>query len=271
MAETVTPPVVTPPVVTPPATTWTDGLTPDLKVFVQDKGFKDPGQVADAYRNLEKLHGVGADKLIRTPDSYTDAAKQQEAWNAIYDRLGRPKEATEYGIENKEDVDGAKFLADTFHKNGLTKTQAQAVAKDFMDKSALTKKTFTENQELMAKQSVDRLKQEWGSGFENNMKLAKQGQNALGWDDKMVDSVAAAIGIDKVLKSLNDAGRRVGEGTIINGNKGDVIHTPDTAQAKIKQLMTDTSFTEKLMSGDAMAKAQWNALHEQLGAGQNYG
>lgn len=263
---TTTPPTTA----TPPATSWVDALKPEIKAFVQEQGFQSPDAVVESYQNLRKLHGVGADKLLRTPDSFTDAKEQEAALNQIYDRLGRPKTAAEYGIENKDQAEDTKFMAETFHKAGLTKKQAEDISKALAERTTTAQKTAQENQQLFAKQAVDRLKTEWGSGYDKNLQLAKQGQSALGWDDKMVDSVASAIGIDKTIKALNDAGRRVGEGTFIQGTKGNETYTPDTAQAKIKALMTDRSFTDRLMAGDAQAKAQWTALHEQMGAGANY-
>jgi hypothetical protein len=257
--------------VIPPAASWVDSLKPELKTFVQEHGIKEPTEVIEPYQNLLKLRGVAADKLIRTPDSYSDAKEQEAAWNSIYDRLGRPKTPAEYGIENAEHAEDSKFLAETFHKLGLNKNQAAEISKAVTERAANATKGFQENQQLLAKQSVDKLRQEWGSTYDSNMQLAKSGQKALGWDDKMVDSVANAIGIDRALKALNDAGRRVGEGTYIQGNTGNVTHTPDTAKSKIDQLRTDKSFTDKLMSGDAMAKAQWDALHSQWASGQNYG
>lgn len=265
---TTTPPATT--TTTAPPANWIEGLQGDLKGFVQEQGFKEPGEIAEQYRNLLKLRGVGADKLLRTPDSYTDVKEQEQAWNQIFDRLGRPKTAAEYGIENKEDADGSKFMADTFHKAGLTKTQAETIVKNLTERNQGIQKTSLENQQLMAKQSVDKLKQEWGATYDNNLQIAKRGATALGWDDKKVDQMAGTMGVGETIRMLNDVGRRVGEGTFITGNKGAETFTPDTAQAKIKQLMTDRSFTEKLMNGDAQAKAQWQTLHEQMGAGQNY-
>ena len=261
------PPTPTP---TPPATSWVDTLKPELKVFVQEQGFKEPTEVIEPYQNLLKLRGVAADKLIRTPDSYSDAKEQEAAWNSIYDRLGRPKTATEYGIENKDDAENAKFVAETFHKLGLNKTQAAEAYKAFTERQGALQKSVQENQQLMAKQSLDKLRQEWGGTYENNIRLSKAGQNALGWDDNKVDAVAKNLGIGETIKMLNDVGRRVGEGQFIQGNKGDVTYTPDTAQAKIKQLMSDRSFVEKISNGDKVALAQWTALHEQMGAGANY-
>jgi hypothetical protein len=214
---------------------------------------------------------VAADKLLRTPDSYADAKEQEGAWNQVYDRLGRPKSAAEYGFESKDNAENMKFVADTFHKAGLRKKQAEDIAKAFGEKETAQQKATLEYQQNLNKQSVEKLKQEWGGTYENNTQVAKQGQKALGWDDKRVDSVSSVIGIGETMKMLNDVGRRVGEGQFIEGNKGNPItHTPETAQTKINQLRSDKVFTDRLMSGDLQARAQWDMLHQQWSEGKSY-
>jgi hypothetical protein len=252
------------------AAAWTDALSPENKAFVQEQGIKEPGALIESYQNLRKHLGAGADKLLRTPDSYTDPKEQEAAWNTIYDRLGRPKAPSEYGIENKDDAENTKFLAETFHKNGLTKSQAENLAKSFTERQAGLQKSAIENQQNLAKQSVEKLKMEWGGTYEQNMRLAQAGQKALGFDDKMVDQIASVRGVGETIKMLNDIGRRVGESTYVASGKGPEINTPDTAKQKISQLMTDKSFVDKLMAGDAVAKSQWSKLHEEMAEGRFY-
>ena len=194
----VTPPAST--TVTPPVTAadWTSSLSPELKGFIQERGFKEPGEIAEQYRNLEKLRGVPADKLLRTPDSYTDAKEQEAALNSIYDRLGRPKTAKDYGLEVPKEAGDAKqteWAADVFHKAGLTKAQAAIVAKEWNDRQVNLTKEFTDTQALTAKQSAEKLKTEWGQAYEQNIATAKAGQTALGWDDAKVDLMGKTLGV----------------------------------------------------------------------------
>lgn len=267
------PPAAAAPGTPPTPVDWTSSLSPDLKGFIQERGFKDPAEVAEQYRNLEKLRGVPADKLLRTPDSYQDAKEQETALNAIYDRLGRPKTAKEYAIEvPKENGDPkqAEWIADLFHKAGLTKAQAEAISKGWNERQGVLTKEFAETQSLTAKQSAEKLRTEWGQAYDQNLNVAKAGQKALGWDDAKVDLMGKTLGVSETIKMLHDTGRKVGESQFILGDKqSPTLNTPDGAQAKIKQLMNDKSFTTKLMDGDASAKQQWQMLHEQLANGQN--
>ena len=256
---------------TPP--TWVDSLNPQLKEFVQEQGFKEPGEAVEAYQNLIKLRGVPADKLLRTPDSYTDPKEQEAALTAIYDRLGRPKEAKDYNVEiPKEGGDQAQadWAKDLFHKAGLNKNQAEAISKAWNERQALGMKTAQENSALTSKQAVEGLKREWGAAYDQNIQIARAGQTALGWDDAKVDKMSATLGLGETLKMLHDTGRKIGEATFVPGGKENPAFTPEGAQEKIKNLMKDKSFVEKLESGDPTAGQQWRYLHEQLANGQQH-
>ena len=68
------------------------------------------------------------------PDGYvalpTEASTPEEI-AAFYTKLGRPESADKYGVsfENDQNGENAKAFADAAFKAGLTKTQAEAVAK----------------------------------------------------------------------------------------------------------------------------------------------
>jgi len=47
---------------------WYAGIADEgLRGYVQTKGFKDPGALAESYRNLEKLQGVPQERLLKLP------------------------------------------------------------------------------------------------------------------------------------------------------------------------------------------------------------
>lgn len=265
-----TPPVVTPPASTPPAPTdWTASLSPETKGFVKERGFKDPGEVVEQYRNLEKLRGVPADKLLRTPDSYTDEKERQAALDNIYDRLGRPKTAKDYAIEvPKEggDAKQAEWAQDLFHKAGLTKSQAEAISKGWNERQGTLTKAQQDAKNLTAQQDVDKMKTEWGAAYEDNLKLVDAGANALGWTKERIETMKNTLGVAETLKMLHDTGRKVGESPFILGDKnpaGGGKLTPEMAQVKIKELMKTSDFTQKLNSGDPETIKYWTNLHEQ--------
>ena len=94
----------------PPA--WLGGVQDaELREFIQNKGWNDPGEMAQGYRNLEKL--VGGEK-VPLPKGDTD----NEGWERVYKALGRPAKPEDYQLPDLES-------AAAYHKLGLTGRQAR--------------------------------------------------------------------------------------------------------------------------------------------------
>lgn len=70
---------------------WYGSVDADTESYIKNKGWKGPGDLLKSYTNLERLRGVGADKLLKLPD-FNNA---DEA-NAFYERIGVPKAPTDY-------------------------------------------------------------------------------------------------------------------------------------------------------------------------------
>ena len=63
---------------------WNAGFDEDTSAYVENKGWKDPTDILNSYRNLEKFAG-GSKNLIELPG--VDAAP--EALDSFYNKLGR--------------------------------------------------------------------------------------------------------------------------------------------------------------------------------------
>lgn len=266
MPDPVVPPAGTPPappVVTPPAPTdWAANLAPDLKGFIQERGFKDPGEIAEQYRNLEKLRGVPADKLLKLPDSLDDMTNMAP----IYDRLGRPKDAKGYTIEvPKEggDPKQAEWAAELFHKAGLTKAQGEAIGKAWNERQTAAFTSIKESTALAKTQAEAALRTEWGAAYDQNVALVDKGANTLGLTKDQIESMGNLHGRDVFMKKLAEIGRSLGEANFVPGNKtpGGAME-PEQAQNTIKELMRSEEFTKRLNSGDPDARKRWDGLHE---------
>jgi hypothetical protein len=102
------------------------GLDNDAMALVNDRQWKGIPDVLSSYRNLEKLTGVPPERILKLPG----ANDPVESWGAVYDRLGRPKAATDYKIPLPEGDTGefAKVIAPIFHEAGLSQGQVQQIA-----------------------------------------------------------------------------------------------------------------------------------------------
>lgn len=263
MSET---PPVTPPA-TPPVTPpdWKASFKPDMQNFVTERGFTGPEQVVEQYRNLEKLRGVPPDQLLTLPKSLDDAT----AMAPIYDRLGRPKDSKGYTLEVPKDGDPkqAEWAGDLFHKNGLTKTQGEAIVKGWNERQAAAVAANLENVKIAKAQTELALRKEWGAAYDQNTALVDKGAKTLGLTPEQVESLGGIQGRDVFMKKLADIGRSLGEAPFITGNKttgGENVLAPEQAQAKINELMKTSDFTQKLYAGDPIARKTWDTLHEQM-------
>lgn len=249
-----------PPIVTQD---WTSNLNDDLKGYVTTKGFKDPGAVVDSYRNLEKLHGVPPERLMKIPEKLEgDDAK------SVFQRLGMPKEAKDYNVQIPKEMGDEKlgdWIREVAFKNNFTNRQAEGLVKEW------TERMTKAQEEAVSKTKIaqDSLQKEWGPAFEQNKNLADQGARAIGMNQDQVQALGSALGPDGAMKLLHKIATATGEASFISGqNPGSTTNTPDGAKAKIEALIKDASFNSRLKSGDNDAKREWDRLHVEWAGGQ---
>jgi hypothetical protein len=251
------------------------GFNEDLKGYVSNKQFKDPAALADAYRNLEKLQGVPQDRLMKLPESmYDEKGALTAEGRGIYERLGAPKDAKDYGLEAPKDGgDPARLAAflKNAHEMGLTKAQAQKLAASDSDYIQGLKTSGKEAAVANHKNQVDALTKEWGAAMESNTQIAREGKIRLGLDDAKVDALSSVLGHAETMKLLCNLGKSVSEGTFVKGGRPNAPLEPAGAHARIQELMQDKDFGTRLMNGEAEAKATWQRLHEQRANGQMVG
>lgn len=246
---------------------WMAGFDDDSKAWINNKGYKNPADLANAHRSLEKLLGAPKERLVTLPENfYDDKGALTADGKAIYERLGMPKDPKEYGIEVPKEGGDPKRL-EAFLKVaqdiGLTKAQAQKL--NSMDSEFMTG-LRAQAQEAAVQKFKDQdasIQKEWGAAYENNKSIAADAMRRLGLSNQEVDALSSTIGHDKTLKLLHNLGKSVGEGTFVEGTRPTQPSTPGDAKAKIKELQADKDFGSRLMTGEAQAKATWERLHKE--------
>lgn len=244
---------------------WMAGFNDDLKGYVGNKGFKDPSALADAYRSLEKLQGVPQERLAKLPESfYDDKGALTPDGRAIYERLGTPKTAAEYGIEiPKEGGEAIQNFTKIAHDLGLTKTQVQGLYKAEMDAAKVAGQTRADIAAAAFRDQDAAIRKEWGAAFEDNKRSAAEAKRKLGLTDTQIDGLSGQIGHAETLKLLANIGKSVGEATFFNGKQPDRALEPANAKARIGELMRDRDFTARLERNDTEARGTWDRLHQQ--------
>lgn len=237
-----------------PAGNWYDSFDPDTKGYIQNKGFKDPSDVVQSYRNFEKLLGK-RESLITLPEK-EDAPE----WNAVYEKLGRPKEAKEYAIEG-EMADWAK---ETFHKLGLSKKQAENLYQEWNGKTSALNEAKTQEYNQKLESEVKGLEKEWGSAYQQNVTIAKRAAARFNMTGETIDALEQAMGHSKTMNFLKELGSGLGEAQFVTSNQnGGFVHTPDSAKNKISMLKNDPAWVQKYVSGDVGAREEFERLHKQ--------
>lgn len=242
---------------------WFSSFSDDnLKGYVQSKNFKTPEALAKSYQNLESM--VGEDRAGNTvvlPKTREDV----EAWNAIYDKLGRPGKPDGYQLEVPEGIDPtfSKEASETFHKLGLTAEQGQNLAQWWNGKAAGMQEAINAQKQAQFKAEDEALRNEWGPKFVENVAKARNAQKVLGMDEATVDTIAGALGHRATMNLLEKIGRLSSEDKFIGGDGASgSVGSMDISQARyeMQKLKNNPDFIKKALSGDLDAKAQVERL-----------
>lgn len=237
---------------------WYDAIQDaDLKGYVQNKGWSDPVELANGYRNLEKL--LGGEK-IPMPKGDADA----EGWSRVYDALGRPKSADDYKLSVPEgfgDPEFAKAAAGKFHELGLSARQAQALTDWYNQTQGGALEAVQAQQSQKAEQELSGLRSEWGQAWEENVELGRRAAREFGLDEAKLNAMENAMGTGEMLKFLSRVGRGLTEHTFESGRTTTSFGmTPEAARQRLGALRGDPEFSSKYLSGNADAKAEMERL-----------
>lgn len=239
------------------------GLDADGLGYVQNKGWKGPADVIGSYRNLEKLHGVPADQLLKLPG----ADAKPEDWAGVYDKLGRPKTADMYDIPLPEGDTGefAKTARDWFHGEGLSVKQAKGLSEKWNAHVTAVAKAEADKTKLAQDKAQSDLKTEWGDKFDANAAMVDKAASAFGMGKAEFDALKQAMGPAGAMKFLHNIAAKMGvDDTITTGGgkpAGFGRLSPEQAQAEIRMKQNDPAFGKRFAAGDADARREMNELH----------
>lgn len=228
-----------------------ESLAPELKTWVDGKGYKDLPSALAAHQAAEKLIGVPADRVIRLPDK-PDAPE----WGSIWDRLGRPAKPEEYELPTREGDDGefVKTASGWFHANGVSKAAAQKIAGAWRDYiNAAVAKAEEKDQQTSAA-ALTALRGEWGAASGEREEIARRGLAAFGkqagLDDKDLISLENSIGTAKMLRMFSEIGKLTNEAGFRAGTTQSFSMTREEAQTKVNQLKADPTWSAAYLKGD---------------------
>lgn len=250
-------PDAAPPAVKADPASWVDGITDaDLRGYVQNKGWKDPADLAHGYKNLEKL--LGGEKL-----PMPKGADDKDGWSRVYDALGRPKAAEDYKLQVTEGADPAfaKAAAAKFHELGISQAQAAALSEWWNGTASAQAQAAAQQSASQSEADVAALRQEWGSAWDENVELGRRAAREYGLEPADLEQLERGLGTKKMLSLMARIGRGQVEHNFEGGRTSQGFGmTPDAARARISALRDDPSWATQYMNGNADARAEMTRL-----------
>ena len=92
--------------------TWKDSISEQYRNDPNIEKFTEADALAKSYINAVKM--IGQDKLVVPTNNSTE-----EAWNEVYDKLGRPESAEKYSLDVKSEVVNLMKLQSNLLQNNL--------------------------------------------------------------------------------------------------------------------------------------------------------
>lgn len=253
----------------PPASSgeWYASLPDESKGWVQNKQYRDLPTAIEAHRNLEKLVGVPANRVLKLPENLEDPTAMGE----VFGRLGRPDKPEGYNIKAPEG--GSKELSEwagkTFHELGLTKKQGETLFNKWNEQTSAQQAASLEASKLKLEQDTQALQKKWGAAYDQNSLIAAKGARKFGIDEATMDKIELAIGYQGVMELFHKFGAATGEDAFVNGGSGQGIGavTPEAAKSRIAQLTSDSEWSKRYLAGGGAEKAEMERLHQMAAFG----
>jgi hypothetical protein len=246
---------------------WFASFDGDTQGWLENKGWTaEDGltQMVRAHRSLESL--VGRDKVVWPKD-----AQDKPAWAEIHRRMGVPQSWEEYGLaplgpDGKPDTAADRSYADgmaqVFHKLGIGKETAAALATEHATLQAALTAADNEAFQRTSAQDFDALRREWGGEADQRLAAAQRASRAFGLEPASMGKIERAIGTRAMLSLLSEIGTAISEdrGTGTGGFGGGGWLTPEAANARLVELRGDRDWTQRYFAGDKSAIAEYDRL-----------
>jgi len=213
--------------------------------------FKSVDELAKSYKHLEKMQGK---EHIPVPSDEND-----DAWQDVLDRLGRPEDPSKYELPNVDE--DAKFspseeftenLKQKAHELGLTQKQTEEFFRWYVeDVGESYVEQVNQQAEEFRKNAEQTLKKEFGNAFDDNIKAAQEATKMLDQETggefaQMLEQTGMG-NHPAMVKALAKLGNDMQEDTV-GGDTQPVGRTPEQAQQEIASLKQSDEFMRKYLN-----------------------
>ncbi len=235
---------------------WYSGIEDaSLRGLAETKGWKNPAEALNSYRQLETHMGVPPERLIKLPDK-ADAPE----WGDIKKKLGfsAPEKPDDYGLTqglpDGADPGFAQAISAKAHELGIPASQMKGLAEFWNSYIGDADSKHQQAEQLKGQVALDSLKTEWGERYNESAELARRaGQEIMsttGMTADQLNQIEGAIGTAAFLKMFAAVGSKNNAeapflGSESGGNRA--FLSPDAAKAEIQRLSADVEFGKGFM------------------------
>lgn len=218
-----------------------------------DKAFP---EVLKAFKETHRL--VGLDKLPMPKD-----LNDKDGYARVYDRLGRPKTAAEYGLKPAEGGDPAfaATMSEAFHSMGLSKQQVDGIVSKYGEQALALKAAEDAAYTRNTAAELDMFRKELGPQYDASMAAAQRFTVAFGIDGPMAEKIEKAIGTKAMLGLFSKIGQGLTEdrGAGAGGGSGGFM-TPEAAQSRLNDLKADEGWRGRYLANGMSERAEYDKL-----------
>jgi len=216
---------------------WKEGLDPTIKQHPSIQTFKSPGDLAKSWVEAQKL--IGRDKIPVPGEKAT-----KEDWDIVFERLGRPKDATGYTLPDIKLPEGYpvpnKDFMETFkskaYELGMLPAQVNGLYQWFMESQINEFNQYGEQRNLERGEAENALRKLWGKAFEQNFTIAEQAVNKYGTEKFIEKLKATGLNNDPdMIMFIADMAKNFSEDKIAGKPQGFTL-SPEEAVAEIKKI-----------------------------------
>lgn len=233
--------------------------------YIQSKGWnQDDGinKMFESYKNLEKLKGAPADKLIKLPDG-------EDGWDEVYQRLGKPETKDGYQFEPSEEMklDGERmdWFKDAAYDLNLTKQQHENLVKGAYEYESKVLQQREEAAELERVAKLSELKDTWGNKYDERTELAKRAYRSFVDDEGALDKLEDAVGNVEVIKMFAKIGESISEDKLPNiENTERLGYSKEQASYDLKELKSEVSANKDRLAEFNSSKGKDWAKYQRL-------
>ena len=249
---------------TPQTTTdWKVNLSDEIRADKSLENIKDIEGLAKSYVHAQKM--VGADK-IPVPNKYAT----DKDWDAVYEKLGRPKSADGYKFDlpqdKKVDEVSLKEFSTQAHKLGLLPGQAQGMVKFYNEMTAKSLQD-ADGKALAAREASEKtLKQEFGQAYDQKVTQAATLAKSVGATDILNRNLEDGTKLGDhpdMIKVFAQLASKMGEDSIVQAS-GPTYLTPSQIEKQIGELtQTGSAYWDKNHPNHTVAVQEVLALRDK--------